>query len=280
MITDETFTTEFYNKLRGFRMMFPLKLAAGMNGGRKSNAKGSSVEFSDFREYILGDDIRRIDWNAYARFDKLFVKLFMEEKEGIFRIFLDTSASMDFGTPKKQIHAKRLAAALSYCILQSSDRVILDALKDDSVCEYRVPSGKQGFSGLVDKLSETEFKGSADITSIMRTDIKNRGMSVIISDLYTDRLEDVLKYLVYKKQEIIVIRVLSPEELEPAVFDTFSLTDSENGMKLKVTGGNTLIKEYKKTYDNHRRSLEAVCRKYGARFIESFSDRDFTRICT
>ena len=86
---DKIFNSEFYSKLHTLRMSIAMRLAAGMSGGRKSNAKGNSVEFSDFREYQLGDDIRRIDWNAYGRFDKLYIKLFMEEKEGIFQIFLD-----------------------------------------------------------------------------------------------------------------------------------------------------------------------------------------------
>ena len=92
---EKIFDSEFYSKLHKLRMSIAMHLASGMSGGRKSNAKGNSVEFSDFREYRLGDDFRRIDWNAYGRFDKLYVKLFMEEKEGIFNLFLDT-AILDF----------------------------------------------------------------------------------------------------------------------------------------------------------------------------------------
>lgn len=279
MITDETFTPEFYEKLNKFKMQLRLRLAAGANGGRKSNAKGSSVEFSDFREYIPGDDIRRIDWNAYARFDRLFVKLFMEEKEGLFRIFLDASKSMDFGTPLKSIHAKRLAAALSYSILDSSDRVILNVLKNSKNEIHKGTAGKQGFSKLVDTLSGITFEGNNDLTkSIKSQDVNGRGMSIIISDLYTDTLEDALKYLTYKKQEIMVIHVLSPQEVTPEILETKNLIDSESEEFLKVTGSNNLVKDYKKTYEAHISKLQAVCKKYSAKYIQSFSDSDFTRI--
>ena len=95
------FDQEFFKKLNTLKMNLPMQLNQGMSGIRKSSAKGSSVEFSDFREYMLGDDIRRIDWNAYGRTDKLYIKQFMEEKEGIFQIFLDTSKSMVFGQVTK-----------------------------------------------------------------------------------------------------------------------------------------------------------------------------------
>ena len=106
---EKLFDQEFFAKLNNLAIAMNTRMTYGIGGGRKSNAKGNSVEFSDFREYRLGDDIRRIDWNAYGRFDKLFVKLFMEEKEGLFQIFLDASKSMDFGEKNKSVCAQRIA---------------------------------------------------------------------------------------------------------------------------------------------------------------------------
>lgn len=94
------FDKGFFDKLNTLKMSLNMRLNQGMSGIRKSSAKGSSVEFSDFREYMMGDDIRRIDWNAYGRTDKLYIKQFMEEKEGIFQIFIDTKRSMEFGKSK------------------------------------------------------------------------------------------------------------------------------------------------------------------------------------
>lgn len=156
---DKIFNSEFYSKLHTLRMSIAMRLAAGMSGGRKSNAKGNSVEFSDFREYQLGDDIRRIDWNAYGRFDKLYIKLFMEEKEGIFQIFLDTSKSMDFGEANKGVCAARIAAALSYVVLENSDRLYLNLMKEGKLETPKSYTGKQAFSKVIDYLEGVKFEG-------------------------------------------------------------------------------------------------------------------------
>ena len=120
---EKIFDDDFFQKLNTLKLSLNMRLNQGMSGARKSGAKGTSVEFSDFREYMLGDDIRRIDWNAYGRMDKLFIKQFMEEKEGIYHIFLDTSKSMDYGEPKKSRLALQIAGALSYLVLNNLDRV-------------------------------------------------------------------------------------------------------------------------------------------------------------
>ena len=123
------FDGEFFARLHTLRMSNKMKLTSGMSGGRKSSAKGNSVEFSDFREYMLGDDIRKIDWNAYGRMNRLFIKLFQEEKEGRFRIFLDGSKSMDYGERKKSVLARRIVAMLSFIVLNNLDRVYVNQIK-------------------------------------------------------------------------------------------------------------------------------------------------------
>ncbi len=273
MVYDDTFTTEFYESLKKQRLMLKMHLAAGLNGGRKSNSKGSSVEFSDFREYILGDDIRRIDWNAYGRFDKFFVKLFMEEREGIFRVFVDASESMTFGTPLKSVVAKRQAGLYAYSILDNSDRLILYEKYARNMLSHTEYAGKQGFSKAIDALSRTDFSGDFDLFSAIRhQEIKSRGVSIIISDFYTHDLEETLKYLTAKKQEIILIQTLSKEEENPEILDSVRLLDSEilnPSMKdgLRATGSHQLKKNYKKQYDSFIRNIEAVARHYNAKYI-------------
>lgn len=108
------FNEDFFKKLNKINMYINFKLTGGTQGGRKSKAKGVSVEFSDYREYAPGDDFRRIDWNAYGRFDKFFIKVFMEEREGVFNFFIDKSKSMDYGKDNKKDTALKIVAALSY----------------------------------------------------------------------------------------------------------------------------------------------------------------------
>ncbi|MBP3887413.1 MAG: DUF58 domain-containing protein [Cellulosilyticum sp.] len=128
MIFDEA----FMQQLDRLQMAIALRLHEGMQGGRRSSAKGASLEFSDFREYEPGDDFRRIDWTAYGRLDKLFVKVFMEEKEAIFNLFIDTSKSMSFGVPTKGKTSLQIAAALSYIIMARQDRVNIRLLGAES----------------------------------------------------------------------------------------------------------------------------------------------------
>ena len=125
---EKLFDSEFFSRLNRMKMMTKMRLNVGMGGQRKSIAKGSSVEFSDFREYIPGDDIRRIDWNVYGRMDKLFVKQFMEEKEGLFHIIVDCSKSMDFGEKKKSIFARQIAGMISYMVLSNLEKACLPVI--------------------------------------------------------------------------------------------------------------------------------------------------------
>ena len=270
---DKIFDSEFYSKLHTLRMSIAMRLAAGMSGGRKSNAKGNSVEFSDFREYQLGDDIRRIDWNAYGRFDKLYIKLFMEEKEGIFQIFLDGSKSMDFGVANKGVCAARIAAALSYVVLENSDRLYLNVMKEGKIETPASYTGKQAFSKVIDYLETVKFEGTGDLlSSIHRKKIDRRGMSVLISDGYCEELEEVFRYMKFKNQDIVFIHVLSPEEKNPDFEGTVKLIDCETDGEMRMTMSAMTLKAYKNSYQNFIRNIEVLCKKYSAVYIPVCSD--------
>ncbi len=270
---DKIFDSEFYSKLHTLRMSIAMHLAAGMSGGRKSNAKGNSVEFSDFREYQLGDDIRRIDWNAYGRFDKLYIKLFMEEKEGIFQIFLDTSKSMDFGEANKGVCAARIAAALSYVVLENSDRLYLNLLKEGRLECPKSYTGKQSFSKVVDYLENVKFEGAGDqLSGIQLNKSDRRRMSVLISDGYCENMEEVFRYMKFKNQDIVFVHVLAPEEKNPFYEGTVNLIDSETAGEMRMTMSASALKTYKNSYQNFIRSMELLCKKYSAIYIPVSSD--------
>ncbi len=270
---DKIFDSEFYSKLHTLRMSIAMHLAAGMSGGRKSNAKGNSVEFSDFREYQLGDDIRRIDWNAYGRFDKLYIKLFMEEKEGIFQIFLDTSKSMDFGKANKGVCAARIAAALSYVVLENSDRLYLNLLKEGRLECPKSYTGKQSFSKVIDYLENVKFDSAGDLLSgIHLKKFDRRGMSVLISDGYCENMEEIFRYMKFKNQDIVFVHVLAPEEKNPFYEGTVNLIDSETAGEMRMTMSASALKTYKNSYQNFIRSMELLCKKYSAIYIPVSSD--------
>src|SRR5579883_1186075 len=113
----------FLKKLERLSLATKRPFTGQMKGEKRSLKRGTSIEFADYREYTPGDDLRYVDWNLAARMDKMFLKLFVEEEDLYLALLLDTSQSMDFGSPKKLHYAIRLAAALGYIGLSNYDRV-------------------------------------------------------------------------------------------------------------------------------------------------------------
>ncbi len=268
---ERLFDSTFYAKLNTLKLSTKLKLNAGMSGSRKSTAKGNSVEFSDFREYMLGDDIRRIDWNAYGRMDKLFVKLFMEEKEGLFHIMLDCSKSMDYGEKKKSILARRIAAALSYIILNQLDRVYLTTIKENEVKSTKGMTGRQSFQKILMELEHITFEGKTDLKKgIISKPYPSKGVVMIISDFFDqnqEQLEEIVKYLTYKKQEVVLIQILAVEEVHPELEGTLRMIDMETKQEERITMSQKVIKEYQKTLHRFQNNLMHIAKKYQAQYL-------------
>src|SRR5438093_13597498 len=126
-MADAILDPTFLKKLERLSLVTRRPFAGQMKGEKRSVKRGTSVEFADYREYILGDDLRYVDWNMAARLEKLFVKLFIEEEDLYLALLIDTSKSMDFGNPNKLHFAARLAAALGYIGLSNYDRVSVSA---------------------------------------------------------------------------------------------------------------------------------------------------------
>ena len=268
------FDKGFFEKLNTLKMSLNMRLNQGMSGIRKSSAKGSSVEFSDFREYMLGDDIRRIDWNAYGRTDKLYIKQFMEEKEGIFQIFIDTSKSMEFGESPKSKMALQAAGALSYIILGNLDRVYINEMKENSITQGKGVTGSAAFSHILDNLNRITFDGRTTLNkTILSRPVRSGGVSIIISDFLDENgIEEAMKYLAYKKQTIVLIQILAKEEIQIDYEGTINILDMETSDRMKITMSNATIKKYKETLQEMQNNLQNLARKYGAHYIFMQSD--------
>ena len=262
-------------KIQKLAIKTGLKLEGQAAGNRKSLSKGVSVEFSDFREYSAGDDFRRIDWNAYGRFDKLFVKLFMEEREAPVRIFLDTSLSMNYGQPDKNTAARRLAAAITYISLNAYDRVYINPWNsrvEGTFGPYSTPPsfvkavnaietvGNGGKSNFSEALAKMEWKG-------------RRGISIVITDgLVEGGLEDGLKYLKYMKQDVYLCHILSPQELAPDLDGALELVDIETNEIIEVTVSGELFNMYERSLKQFLNNIKQKCRKFGIRYTLLPSD--------
>lgn len=239
---------QFLQRLDALSLRLRHPAAGGVGGLRRSKALGSSVEFSDFREYAEGDDIRRLDWNAYARFDKLFLKLFMEEQEAHVNLVVDASRSMEFGEPSKWETAVKLAETLCYLALNGNDRVTVYALHGDTHAHTRSLSGRQGFMAASDFLAKQKPEGATNLeVSVPRLPIPGgKGVTVLLSDfLNRGGYETALHSLRYRKQEVTALQILSQEELEPSFEDAVQLVDSETGEILEILASYDTLRQYR-----------------------------------
>lgn len=266
---ERIFDSDFLKRMHSISINVRMAMQYGAAGGRKSKAKGSSVEFSDFREYTPGDDFRRIDWNAYGRFDRLFVKLFMEEREAFINIFVDSSKSMDFGIPKKSIQALKLSGILSYLALNNLDRVCINSIKGSSLLQTAPLAGRTMFDRCIGFLEGIDFSGSTNINEcIKKKEFNGRGVSIIFSDFFTSGgVEEGIKYLLYKKQEVILIHILSQEEIDPSIGGELRLVDSETGETRDISINSILINQYKKQLNLFINGIKEYCGRIGATYI-------------
>ena len=277
------FNEDFFKKLNKINMHINFKLSSGTQGGRKSKAKGVSVEFSDYREYAPGDDFRRIDWNAYGRFDKFFIKVFMEEREGVFNFFIDNSKSMDYGEENKKDAALKVVGALSYVAINNLDRVNINTMDSGLIKSLKSATGNKGFQRILKELENMKFEGHTDLSqSIKKRNIKTRGISIVVSDFLNNdglkTLEDGLKYLAFKKQEIILVQILAEEEINPQFNNEITFIDSETSEELKMSLTPSIIKEYKNTLKNYNNQIEVLAKKYGGKFISVSSSKAIEEI--
>ncbi len=277
------FDDAFLKRLDSLSLRFTKAVNTSYTGGRRSKALGSTVEFSNFREYNQGDDFRRIDWNAYARFEKFFIKLFLDEKQLNVRIFIDLSASMDFGEPTKLTAAKKLAAAFAYLAFRARDKVEIIGLSDGG---SEAISGSvttlQGFYRTLEVLENTEAHGDTRLDSSLRG-IKGihpgDGAAILISDLMSDEeYKKALDYLLFMRQEVIVIHLLCPEEIDPQLEGMLRLEDSEKNTFCEINATQETLSYYQKALEEFRNQIKSLCMSRGITLICASSDEDMENV--
>jgi uncharacterized protein (DUF58 family) len=252
-----------------------------MKGERRSHRKGQSVEFADFRNYVPGDDLRALDWNLYARLDRLIVKLFLEEEDLQLALLVDASPSMSFGDPTKLDFAQRACAALGFLGLARSDRVRVHTLGGKRSPPLR---GRASVPRLVDFLAgvaATESAGLADGVRRFCLDSHGKGVVVLVSDLLDKQgYEQALRYLVAHRVDAYVLHVLSPEELDPAVVGDLRLIDCEDGDAAEVTVTAPLLARYRRTVEAFTAGAQEFCGKRGVTYLLARSDDPVEELVT
>ena len=247
----------FLSRLDTLQLAMKGRASGGAGGTRRSRQTGSSAEFSDYREYIPGDDIRRIDWNAMARFDRIFLKLFMEEQESAVTVLLDGSGSM----AEKWETARQAAEAVSYLALTGGDRLRVICLQEGGNRMSPQLSGRQAYARLEQFLDTCVPGGSGKLTeTVMRTEGLRKGLCFLISDCYEEGgIGTALDSLRYRGQECAVIQPLSPFELDPSLDGALKLVDSENGEGISLLADREALENYRQALEDFLREIRETC---------------------
>jgi uncharacterized protein (DUF58 family) len=300
-------TPDLLRRLEQFQLLAQRRAKSSSKGERRSRARGQSVEFADHRNYTPGDDFRYLDWNLFARLDRLFLKLYEEERELPVRIFLDASESMTFGEPAKFLFARRVAAAVGYVALCGFDRVSvtvfpggergaravepeLAALNSATATPVdwqaeltarsalRSVRGKKSSLEFFRSLSALTAAGSASFNDAIRRgalEARQAGVAVVLSDFLDPAgYETGLNALIGRGFQVDAVQILAPEELAPTTFGDLKLVDAESGAVQEVTFGRYRLAAYQKTVQAFVQRLREYCQTRGINYFLARSDMD------
>ena len=267
---------ELLRHLEQFQLLAARRAKSSAKGERRSKARGQSVEFADYRNYSVGDDFRYLDWNLYGRLEKLFLKLYEEERELPVRIFLDASESMTFGTPRKFDFARQVAAAAGYVALCGFDRVTVVAFPDnpdEAVARgaMRQVRGRKSSLQFFQNLNQITAGGAAHLNNSLRRgalEARQAGVAMVLSDFLDPAgYETGLKALVGRGFQVNAVQILAPEELNPSTFGDLRLVDAESGAMQEVTFGKYRLNSYQQTVRNYCQRLREFCQGRGVNFF-------------
>ncbi|HXP60636.1 MAG TPA: DUF58 domain-containing protein [Dongiaceae bacterium] len=294
-------TPELLRRLEQFQLLAARRAKSSAKGERRSRARGQSVEFADYRDYVPGDDFRYLDWNLYGRLERLFLKLYEEERELPVRIFLDASESMTFGEPRKFDFARQVAAAVGYVALSGFDRVSVIPFPELAAERRLQPAGAPHLADRAARLAELAARGalrsvrgkrsaiqffanlsaltaggSANLNQALRRgalEARQPGVAVLLSDFLDPAgYESGLSALVARGFQVDLVQILSPEELAPVAFGDLRLVDSESGAVQEVTFGRYRMKAYQQSVQNFLQRLREFCQSRGINFFTANSN--------
>ncbi len=280
---DELIDGELMSKLDQVDVLSRKIFAGKLQGERRSKKRGVSVEFADYRHYVHGDDLRFVDWNIYARLDKLFLKMFLEEEDLSLVLAIDASASMDWGNPGKFMFVQQLAMALGYIGLTNQNRVTLYSFNAEGVEPLPNLRGRRRTRAMGQWLLDLEPGGPDGFDEAMRQIALGRqgkGVMVILSDfMFKEGYEKGLRYVTGGGYDTYCLQVLSPEEVDPGshgLAGDLKLTDIEDQDVAEVTVSARLLKQYKENLNAYCGKLREFCVRRGIMHMTIDTSVDMT----
>lgn len=267
---------EFRTQLEHFRIQCRRPFRGKFRGERRSLNRGTGLEFTDYRPYKHGDDLRYLDWNAYARSEKLSIKLFHADEELPVTIFIDTSQSMTFGNPTKLVYAKQLAEALGYIALANSDSVTLYTLSDILNRKLPIIYGKSQYARFLHALTTIKADGITQLTPCLTQFAISQAQAsvvIILSDyLDPEGYTDGINALIGRGYALKLIHIQCAEEIEPPPMGEWRLEDAETGETKEITINEETAAHYHKRHKEFCQNLSRFCTGKGIGYNQISTD--------
>src|SRR5262245_27899992 len=270
------FSNAFLMQLERLAFISKRSHIGAVKGERKSPRRGSSVEFADYRPYEVGDDLRYVDWNAFARLNRLFLKVFIDEEDLCIHLLLDASGSMDYGTPNKFRYAMRLAAALAFIGFVSLERVGVAVFRE-RVAEGWLPTrGRNQFLPIQEFLAGLTPGGGTAFNDSLRQyaqRAKDAGVAVVISDFLDPAgYAAGLRALMERRFDVHVLHLLAPDELRPILGGDLELVDAETGEVREVSVDAEALRGYERQLASFISGIEGFCRAHELSYVRVTTD--------
>ena len=270
-------SNDVYKKLSTMRLASKSKIRGHHKGSHRAQRIGSSMDFSDYRTYHLGDDVRQIDWNVYARSEKYFIKRFLDEQEMRVHIVLDGTKSM-ISQPEKWLLAKQLAAALGYIVLQQDDRLQCTYITDTDIPSFRQKgsSAKQHFLHTLQQFPEPSMQSSF-AEKVSKHLVKGQTVLIIITDALEpiEKLESFIRRLRNYASDIRLIQIVEQDINQPTFSGDIALFDIETEKTLNVSVSSTTLQKYFERKIHHGTQLDVLCKKYGISKLQVLVEEGF-----
>jgi uncharacterized protein (DUF58 family) len=297
--TDKTATHDILLPEHIRRRFDPLTLmaknirAGSMKGERRSVKRGTSIEFADYRNYVPGDDLRKMDWNVYARLEKPYIKLLEDEEDLAVHVLLDASASMNWpnaeeteagGNPEhnKLLFAQRLFAGLAYISLSTGDRLMMSAMNDKGANYFGPSRGRVQTVPMLRFTHAVKAQGITDLNHTLRQYAireKRPGLVFILSDMFSPSgYIEGLNTLLGKGHDVCIIHLLSPDEVMPPVAGDLRLLDIETGDAQEITIDATMRSIYQQRLTSWLDAIRNDCARKGVHYIMAQTDTPFEKV--
>jgi len=273
----DVFDGKLLESLTRFELAVRTLTSSGIRGERRSRRKGSSAEYADHRQYVHGDDLRRLDWHALARLDTMLIRLYAAEETLPLEIIIDTSASMDFGQPSKYLTAARVGCCLTQIALLHATPALWRFANEKPLEPVKL-SGRNDIGRVLRVLDEIVPDGRSTLGEAIRRSAlagPRRKSLVVLTDGYDmEEIRPALRACRAAGTEVYLLMVLAPEETDPTVRGEFTFIDAETGTEASLSLDRPTLRRYLEMLEGYRADWSEFCRTSGVVLLELSSEQE------